>query len=118
MDKIINNPKLNIYGNEGMVNKHIFMRRKDNEKFTYFIYQITKVLKNKFPITYECSRLYILTIFKDHKTKASVNDKLTVLELDNNDVLNEISVEEYIAIFKVFVECEGNICRELPQPII
>lgn len=118
MEKILNNPKLNFYGGIGMVNKYIYMKREDSEKFLYFIYRIEKIENKSFPIKYECTKAYILSIYKDYKTTATVYDNIKIIELNNNDILYQISIEEYIAIFRAFVECQGTVCKKLPDPII
>ena len=108
MDKIFNNPKINVYGGVSMLNKYIYMKREDNENKFYFIYKIESILKEIFPVTYSCNKLYILCVPKDKNKKITVIDNINKLELANNDILYQISVEEYLGMFKVFVECEGT----------
>lgn len=108
MDKILNNPRVNIYGNSGMINKYIYMKREDKENTMYFIYKINSILNDKFPVIYECNRLYILIIPKDKNKENIVKDDLTKLELTNNDVLYQMSIDEYLGIFKIFVNYDGT----------
>lgn len=118
MDKIFNNPKVNVYGGRGMINKYIYMKRNYNDYIVYFIYQIIDVIKENFPTTYSCKKIYSLTVYKNGKTKASVNDNLVELKLENNDELYEININEYIAIFKLFIDCEGTYISKLSEPLL
>lgn len=118
MDKILNNPRLNIYGNDGMVNKYIFLKREEEDKYLYFILKVNKVLNNVFPIKYECLRQYVLIIYKDRKRKTTVLTDLNTLELTINDVLYQLTYDEYIALFRLFVEKQGMITSPLPNPIL
>jgi hypothetical protein len=118
MDKIFNSPKINIYGNDGMINKYIYMKREDDNKYMYFIYNITDISNRSFPITYKCERAYVLNIFKNRLTNANVYDNIEYIKLDVNDVLYQINPQEYLAIFRLFVECEGTKCKALPNPIL
>ena len=97
-----------MYGGASMLNKYIYMKREDAENKMYFIYQIKSILNELFPIIYECNKLYILIAPKNKNNENTVKDNLTKLELTNNDTLYQITKNEYIDIFKVFVECEGT----------
>ena len=108
MDKIFNSPKANVYGGASMLNKYIYMKREDTENKMYFIYKIDSIINDKFPIIYECNKLYVLISPKNKNKENSVKDNLTKLELTNNDILYQISIDEYLGIFKVFVECQGT----------
>jgi len=108
MDKIFNSLKANVYGGVSMLNKYIYMKREDVENKMYFIYHIKSILKDSFPITYECNKAYILIVPKDKNKTLSVIDNVTKIELTNNDILYNISVDEFLGIFKVFVECQGT----------
>ena len=108
MDKIFNSPKANVYGGVSMLNKYIYMKREDPENKLYFIYYIKSILKDSFPVTYECAKSYILIVPKNKNKTLSVIDNVTKIELTNNDMLHNISVDEFLGIFKVFVECQGT----------
>ena len=108
MNKIFNTPKINVYGGVGMLNKYIYMKRDDKETKMYFIYKIKSIIKDNFPIKYECEKLYILIVPKDRNKTISVKDDLHLLELTNNDILYDISVDEYLGMFKIFVMCQGT----------
>lgn len=108
MDKIFNSPKTNVYGGVSMLDKYIYMKREDVENKMYFIYHIKSILKDSFPITYECIKSYILIVPKDKNKTLSVIDNVTKIELTNNDMLHNISVDEFLGIFKIFVECQGT----------
>ena len=62
MDKIFNNPKINVYGGAGMLNKYIYMKREDNDNKLYFIYKINSIINEKFPVIYGCDKIYILVV--------------------------------------------------------
>lgn len=108
MDKIFNSPKANVYGGASMLNKYIYMKREDTENKMYFIYKINSIINDKFPIIYECNKLYVLIAPKNKSKENSVKDNLTKLELTNNDILYQISIDEYLKMFKMFVEYEGT----------
>ena len=108
MDKIFNSLKANVYGGVSMLDKYIYMKREDVENKMYFIYHIKSILKDSFPITYECIKAYILIVPKDKNKTLSVIDNVTKIELTNNDMLHNISVDEFLRIFKIFVECQGT----------
>lgn len=108
MEKILNILKYNTYGLNPMINKHIYMERHDLNNDMYFIFQVKSILSEKLPVKYECNRLYILEVPKDKNKKAYVHDNLRKLELLNNDTLYQISLDEYLGIFKSFVELSGS----------
>ena len=108
MDKIFNTPKTNVYGGVGMLNKYVYMKREDVENKMYFIYHIKSILKDSFPIAYECEKLHILVVPKDKNKTLSVIDNVTKIELTNNDILYDISIDEYLGMFKTFVMCQGT----------
>lgn len=108
MDKIFNSPKANVYGGASMLNKYIYMKREDTENKMYFIYRINSIVNENFPVIYECIKTYILIVPKDKNKTLSVIDNVTKIELTNNDILYQISIDEYLGIFKVFVECQGT----------
>lgn len=103
MDKILNISKYNTYGLSSMIDKYIYMERNDINNDIFFIYQIKSILNDKLPIKYECNRLYVLNIPKDKNKKAFVYDNLTTLELLNNDTLYQLTLDEYLGIFRSFV---------------
>ena len=113
MEKILNILKYNTYGISSMINKYIFMERHDFDNDTYFIYQIKDILNEKFPIIYQCNRLYVLNIPKDKNKKAYVYDNLTELELLNNDTLFQLTFDEYLKYFKSFIELSGSTNKKL-----
>ena len=111
MEKILNIIKYNTYGLSSMQNKYIYMERHDLENDLYFIYKINLILNDKYPIKYECNRLYVLSVPKDKNKKAYVYDNLKELELSNNDTLYQISINEYLEIFKTFIELSGTTIK-------
>ena len=108
MNKIFNTPKINVYGGCGMLNKYVYMKREDKENKMYFIYQIASIIKDTFPITYNCNKLFVLIVPKNKSKQITVIDNLNKVELTNNDILYDISVNEYLAMFKTFVMCQGT----------
>lgn len=108
MDKIFNNPKINVYGGAGMLNKFIYMKREDLENKMYFIYKINSIVNENFPVIYGCNKAYILIVPKNRKQDITVKDDINNIELTNNDELYQISVDEYLGIFKAFVEFQGT----------
>lgn len=108
MDKIFNNAKINVYAGAGMLNKYIYMKREDNNNKLYFIYKINSIINEKFPVTYECNKMYILVVPKNQNQYITVKDNINSIELLNTDILYQISIDEYIGIFKIFVECQGT----------
>lgn len=113
MEKILNILKYNTYGFSSMINKYIFMERHDTHNDIYFIYQIKEILNEKIPIKYKCNRLYILNIPKDKNKKAYVYDNLTELELTNNDTLFQLSFDEYLKYFKLFIDMSDTTKKSL-----
>ena len=111
MDKIFNNVKVNIYGGVGMIHKYIYMKREDKENKMYFIYQIESIINDKFPIIYKCNKSYVLVVPKNANKPCTVLDKLKNIELTNNDVLYNMDINEYLKIFKLFVEYQGTIIK-------
>lgn len=112
MEKIFNTQKLNIYGGIGMKNKYIYMEREDLNTKLYFIFHIDDIVNDKFPIQYKCDKLFVL------KQSLNTNDALTVLdnksdilELNNNDVLYNITSIEFMTLFKLFVEYQGECIK-------
>lgn len=114
MEKILNILKYNTYGLVSMLNKYIYMERHDPESDLYFIFKIVNIEHPKNPIKYNCDRLFILNIQKDKKDKAYVYDNLKDIELTNNDTLYQISLNEYLTIFKSFVKLSGTT-EKLPK---
>lgn len=113
MEKILNILKYNTYGLPSMLNKYIFMERQDMENHLYFIFQIKSILHETFPTKYECNRLFILNIPKDKNKKAYVYDNFDELELLNTDTLYQISIEEYLKFFKVFIDISDTTKKTL-----
>ena len=109
MEKILNILKYNTYGLSNMINKYVYMERHDLENDTFFIYQIKSILNDEYPIKYECNRLYVLNTPKDKNKKAYIYDNLVELELSNNDTLYQSSFDEYIGLFRTFIELSGTI---------
>jgi hypothetical protein len=108
MDKIFNNPKINVYAGVGMLNKYIYMKREDNDNKLYFIYKINSIINEKFPVIYGCDKMYILVVPKNQNQYITVKDNINSIELLNNDILYQMSIDEYIGIFKSFVEYQGT----------
>ena len=108
MEKILNSAKTNVYGSIGMLNKYIYMKREDNENKFYFIYKIKSIINESFPVIYGCDKMYILIVPKNLKQDITVKDDINNIELLNNDILYQISLDEYIGIFKSFVEYQGT----------
>lgn len=113
MEKILNDPKHNNYGFPLMNNKYIYMERSDSLSTIYFIYQIKSILHGASPVKYSCNRLYILNVPKDKNRKAYVYDNATELELSNNDMLYEISFNEYLKYFKSFINISDTLNKTL-----
>jgi hypothetical protein len=113
MEKILNILKYNTYGLSSMINKYVFMERHDINNNTYFIFQIKTILNDKFPIKYQCNRLYVLNIPKDKNKKAYVYDNLTELELTNNDTLFQLTFDEYLKYFKAFIDISDTSKKSL-----
>lgn len=111
MEKIINHPKINIYGGASMINKYIFMKRDYELYKELYIYQIKDIIKNIYPVTYKCNKLNILKIYKDDNKKSEVIDNICILELKNNDLLYELNINEFLEIFKVFVTCANTLIK-------
>ena len=109
MEKILNIPKYNTYGSNLVVNKYIYMKRDFLKYKIYYIYHISEITNEKFPIIYNCNRGFELITYKDKKP-STVNDFKNI-KLENNDLLYEISIDEFLAIFKVFVECDNSKLR-------
>ena len=108
MEKIFNNAKFNIYGGIEMKNKYIFMKRKFTEYTEYFIYKINEITNEKFPIKYSSDRSYKLIVYNDYNKKMYLKEHLDEIELTNWDELYEISVQEFINIFKQFIEYDNK----------
>ena len=113
MEKILNILKYNTYGLSSMINKYVFMERHDINNDTYFIFQIKTILNEKFPIKYQCNRLYVLNIPKDKNKKAYLYDNLTELELLNNDTLFQLTFDEYLKYFKSFIDLSDTTKKSL-----
>ena len=111
MDKILNIIKYNTYGLPPMINKYIFMERHNLENDMFYIYQIKSIINEIYPTKYECNRLFILNIPKDKNKKAYIYDNLIELELTNNDMLYQISIDEYLGLFKAFIEISGTTSK-------
>jgi hypothetical protein len=54
-----------------------------------------------------------LNIPKDKNKKAYIYDNFTELELLNTDTLYEISIEEYLKFFKVFIDISDTTKKTL-----
>lgn len=108
MEKILNSAKTNVYGSIGMLNKYIYMKREDNENKFYFIYKIKSIVNESFPVIYGCDKLYILIVSKNTNKEITVKDDINNIELLNNDILYQISIDEYLEIFKLFIEYQGT----------
>ena len=107
MDQIFNSAKTNVYGGVGMLNKYIYMKREDKDNKLYFIYKINSIINEIFPVIYGCDKMYVLVSPKN-KQDITVKDNINSIELLNNDVLYQISIDEYLKIFKSFVEYQGT----------
>jgi len=108
MNKIFNSAKTNVYGGVGMLNKYIYMKREDNNSKLYFIYKVNSIINEKFPIIYECDKMYVLVVSKNRTQDITVKDNINSIELLNTDILYQISIDEYLKIFKLFVEHQGT----------
>ena len=108
MDKIFNNPKINVYGGTGMLNKYIYMKREDNENKLYFIYRVKSIINENFPVIYGCDKMYVLVAPKNRKQDITVKDNINSIELLNTDILYQLSINEFLGIFKAFVELQST----------
>ena len=52
--------------------------------------------------------MYILVVPKNQNQYITVKDNINSIELLNTDILYQISIDEYIGIFKIFVERQGT----------
>jgi hypothetical protein len=84
------------------------MKREDNENKLYFIYKIKSIINENFPVTYECDKIYILVVSKNKKQNITVKDNINKVELLNTDILYQISIDEYLGMFRSFVEFQGT----------
>ena len=108
MEKIFNNPKFNIYGAISMKNKYIYMKRKYTDYIEYFIYKINEITNEKFPIKYSSDRAYKLIVYNDLNKKMYLKEHLDEIELMNWDELYEITISEFIELFKTFIDYDNK----------
>lgn len=112
--------KLNydIYGNQGIKNKYIYVKRSDSENDMYYIFKVISVLHNEYPVKYSISNCYMMLVPKDVNRKAYVYDRYDEFEIKYTDELYEMSYEEWLNTFRVFVKNEGEYVKNLPYKLI
>jgi len=112
MNKIHNTPKINVYKQLGMKNKHIYMKRKNSEYTMHYIYIIDSI-EDEDPVKYLTSKAYMLSIPHNRELKAYVYEDLQYIKLLPNDTLYELTRDEWINIFREFVSLEGVLSKNI-----
>lgn len=119
MNKIFNNPKINIYGSSAMINKYIYMKRITTDMTLYHIYKIDKVInEDTYNIIYESERSFVFKVPKDKNQCAYTYDDIKQIHINAYDELYELSKNEWLNTFRVFVENDGIKAKSLPDKII
>lgn len=117
MKHIRKSKHLNVFANEGMVDKYIYMKRTDQFYELFFIYKIDEILDTN-PVTYRTDKCYLFAVPKEPNKQAFCYDHNTKIELLSSDELYEMTNKEWLATFRVFVENEGVKAKNLPAKII
>ena len=118
MEKIFNNPKLNVYGGISMKNKFIYFNRKYSDYIEHYIFKINDILKDKYPIKYKVEKAYKFILYSDFNKEAYLRDNIKELDLTNYDELYEITISEFLEYFKLFIDYDCKPCKEFPLDMI
>lgn len=117
MKLIYSSVKDNQYASESMKNKYIYMKRSNKEMDIHYIFSIENVILSN-PAEFKTTRQYYFCIpfMKErHCYCYESNDNIV---LNYNDILYELSYDEWLDTFRSFVENEGKLVCELPDKVI
>ena len=121
MTQIEKNTKdLKYLANENMIGKYIYMKRvlKDDNVTVFYIYKINEII-SEYPTKYNTKNCYRLVVPNDINMKAFVYDDINEIQLSyTNDILYEMSHDEWLATFRTFVYCDNCKVSQLPTKII
>lgn len=121
--KLINTDKQgNQYKSNDLLNKHYYINVKTDEFNCYYIFVIKNIKYDNisYNIIYECERCFCLAvpIIKTGR-HAYLYDKYNSIKINYTyDKLYELSYDEYLNTFKMFIKCDGMYADELPNKII
>jgi len=117
MKRIYSSPKDNQYANKNMEGKYVYMKRSNKEMDIHYIFNIKNVISVD-PVEYEVERQYYFCIPFDKDRKCFYYDSKQNVKLDYNDVLYELSYDEWIDTFRSFITNENKSVNEIPSKII
>jgi len=107
-----------IYGDQNINGKYIYLKRSDTENDMYYIFKIISIINAKYPFKYEIQNCYMMLVPKDAERKAYVYDKYKEIELKYTDEMYEMTYDEWLNTFRVFVKNEGEYVKNLPYKLI
>ena len=105
---------------EDMIGKHIYMKRYNAQDQTtiFYIYKINEIV-SEYPTRYKTQNCYRLVVPDNRDMKAFVYDDVNDIQLSyTNDILYEMTHDEWLATFRTFVYCDGCQVSQLPTKII
>lgn len=110
------------YKSNDLINKHYYVNIKNREFNCYYIFVIKDIRYNdvNYNITYECERCFCLAvpIIKAGRHAYLYDNYNSVTINYNYDKLYELSMNEYLNTFKMFIKCDNMLADELPVKII
>ena len=103
-----------------MIGKHIYMKRYNaaDAITIFYIYKIEEII-SEYPTRYKTANCYRLVVPDNREIKAFVYDDINEIQLSYmNDILYEMTYDEYLATFRTFVQCDACYVKDLPSKII
>lgn len=107
-----------IYGDQNINGKYIYLKRSDAENDMYYIFKIISIINAEYPVKYGIHGCYMMLVPQNNERKAYVYDRYNELELKYTDELYELTYDEWLNTFRTFVKYEGEYVKNLPTKLI
>ena len=119
MNKIINSLKHNIYASDVMVGKYIYYKSKSSDANLYYIFNIESVIPiNETEIKYKLKRCFLMYVPVDENRTSFLYDNYKDITIYVSSELYELTFTEYVNTFRVFLQNDGKVVKELPDKLI
>ena len=119
MNKIINSLKHNIYASDVMVGKYIYYKSKSSDANLYYIFNIESVIPiNETEIKYKLKRCFLMYVPVDENRTSFLYDNYKDITIYASSELYELTFAEYVNTFRVFLQNDGKVVKELPDKLI
>lgn len=101
-----------------MKGKWIYVKRYNKDMDIHYIFKVKNVVPRSNPVEYVVERQYYFTIPFNHEKQCFCYDSKNNFILQHQDVLYEMSYDEWLDTFREFVRNEGVVAGDVPTKII